>query len=289
MRTFTHYATPFTLAALALGLAACTPMMKQTLDNQKPKVSVVEQRITGLDFEKVSIAFGIKVDNPNPISIDVQGLDYDLKLDGHSFVSGKQDKQMQIAASGASQVELPLTMTFKEIEQGLSGLKGKDQVPYELNTGLLIKVPLLGTVRYDVVSKGMLPVPQLPRLSLQGLKIEKVSFTSATFVLNLQVDNPNNFSVALNALNYDLKINGKHWASGNSQTLGNIKEKQKSVISLPVTVSLLDIGSGFAELLKGGVDLNYAIVGKLNASTTHKLIGNFEMPVENSGRVKLSQ
>jgi len=289
MRIFARYTTPFTLAALAIGLAACSQLMKQTLENQKPKVSVVEQRITGLDFEKVSIAFGIKVDNPNPIGIDLQGLDYDLKLAGHGFVSGKQDKQMQIAASGASQVELPLSMTFKEIEKALSGLKGKEQIPYELNTGLLIKIPLLGTLRYEVVSQGILPVPQLPKFTLQGLKVEKVSFNSATFMLNLQVDNPNNFSVALNALNYDLKINGKHWTSGNSHTLGNIKENQISVISLPATVSLLDIGSGFAELLKGGVDLNYLIVGKLNASTSNKLIGNFDMPVESSGSVKLTQ
>lgn len=289
MRTFVNYATPLTLAAFVLGLAACTPMVKQAFENQKPQVSVVDQRLTGLDFERVSLAFGIQVDNPNPIGIDLQGLDYDLKLDGHSFVAGKQDKQMKIAASGSSRIELPLSMTFKEIEKGLSGLKGKDQVPYELTTGLLIRVPLLGTVRYPVVSQGVLPIPQLPKLALQGIKLESIGFTGATLALSLQVDNPNNFSVALNALNYDLTINGKHWASGNSQTLGDIKEKQKSLISLPVTISLMDLGSGFSNLLKSGVDLNYNLVGKLNASTSNKLIGNFDMPFDNSGRVKLAQ
>ncbi len=264
-------------------------MVKQVFENQKPQVSVVDQRLTGLDFEKVSIAFGIQVDNPNPIGIDLQGLDYDFKLDGHSFVKGKQDKQINIVASGASRIELPLSMAFKEIEQGLSGLKGKDHVPYELTTGLLIRVPLLGTVRYPVVSQGVLPVPQLPKISLQGIKLENLGFTGATLALSVLIDNPNNFSVALNALNYDLTINGKRWARGNSQTLGNIKEKQESLISIPVTISLMDLGSGFSNLLKSGVDLNYNLVGKLNASTSNKLIGNFDMPFDNSGRVKLAQ
>lgn len=289
MRAFAYYTTPLALATIALSLAACTPMMKQAFENQKPHVSVVDQRLTGLDFEKVSIAFGIQVDNPNPIGIDLQGLDYELKLDGHSFITGKQDKQMPIAASGSSRIELPLGMTFKEIEQGLSGLKGKNEVPYELTTGLLIRVPLLGTVRYPVVSKGVLPVPQLPRISLQGIKLEKLNFSGATMALRVLVDNPNNFSVALNALNYDLTINGKHWASGNSQTLGNIREKQKSLITLPLTISLMDLGSGFSGLLKSGADLNYVITGRLNASTGNKLIGNFEMPFDNSGHVKLAQ
>lgn len=289
MRAFAFYATPLTVAAIVLGLSACTPMVKQALNNQKPQVSVADQRITGLDFERVTLAFGIKVDNPNPIGIDLQGLDYDLKLDGHSLLAGKQEKPMQIAASGASRIELPLSMTFKEIEQGLSGLKGKDQVPYELTTGLMIKVPLLGTFRYPVVSRGVLPVPQLPRISLQSLKLEKLNFTGATLALQVLVDNPNDFSVALNSLDYDLTINGKHWASGKSKTLGNIREKQKSVISLPLSVNLMDLGDGFSSLLKSGADLDYAIVGKLNASTSNKLIGNFDMPLENSGRVKLAQ
>ncbi len=289
MRVSAIYTRPLTLAAVVLGLAACTPMVKQAFDYQKPQVSVADQRLTGLNFESVSIAFGLKVDNPNPIGIVLEGLDYDLKLDGRSFLMGKQDKQMQIAASGASRIELPLSMTFKEIKQGLSGLKGKDEVPYELTTGLLIKVPLLGTYRYPVVSQGVLPVPQLPVVSLQRLKVESLSFTGATLALQLLVDNPNNFSVVLNSLEYGLKINGKQWASGHSQTLGNIKEKQKSVISLPVNISLMDLGAGFSTLLKGNEELNYTIVGKLNASTSNKFIGNFDMPIETSGRVKVAQ
>lgn len=289
MRAYACYATPLTIAALVLGLSACTPMVRQALENQRPQVSVVDERLTGLDFERITIAFGIKVDNPNPVGIDLEGLDYELKLDGHSFLAGKQDKQMQIAASGASRVELPLSMTFKEIQEGLSGLKGKDQVPYELTTGLMIKVPLLGTFRYPVVSQGVLPVPQLPAISLQSLKLENLSFSGATLMLKLLVDNPNDFSVSLNSLNYDVKINGKHLANGNSQTLGNIREKQKSVISLPLSIGLMDLSSGFSDMLKSSEPLNYAVVGKLNGSTSNRLIGNFDMPIESSGRIRLSQ
>jgi hypothetical protein len=61
------------------------------------------------------------------------------------------------------------------------------------------------------------------------------------------------------------------------------------VISLPLSVNLMDLGDGFSSLLKSGADLDYAIVGKLNASTSNKLIGNFDMPLETSGRVKLAQ
>lgn len=288
MRTFFSCTTPLSIAALMLGLAACTPMMKRALENQRPQVSVADQRVTGLDFEHVEIAFGIRVDNPNPVGIDLQGLDYDLKLDGRSFLTGKQDKTMQVAASGASRVELPLSLTFKEIKAGLSGLKGKDEVPYELTTGLMIKVPLLGSFRYPVVSRGVMPVPQLPVISLQSLKLESLNFSGATLSLKLLVDNPNNFSVALDSLDYDLKINGQHLAHGSSSTLGNIKEKQKSVISLPLSISLMNLSSGISDVLKSRETLNYTIAGKLSGSSSNKLIGHFDMPIERSGNVKLN-
>ena len=51
----------------------------------------------------------------------------------------------------------------------------------------------------------------------------------------------------------------------------------------------MDLGAGFSNMLKGGEELNYEIVGKLNASTSNKLIGNFDMPIETSGRVKVAQ
>lgn len=290
MRTSKTYAALLTTATILAGLTACTSMdMQQALENQKPKVSVTDQRLTGLDFERITIAFGIKVDNPNPVDINLAGLDYDLKLGGRSFISGKQDKAMKIAASGASRVELPLSMSFKEIQQGISELKDKDQVPYELTTGLMIQVPLLGTIRYPVVTQGVLPVPRMPTISLQSLKLEKLTFSGATLSVNLQVDNPNDFSVALNALNYALKINGKHWASGNSQTLGAIQAKQKNTISLPVTINLMDLGNGFSNLLASGEDLNYSLSGKLDANSSHALIGRFALPFDTNGRVKLSQ
>jgi LEA14-like dessication related protein len=279
-----------TVTALMVGLSACAPVdIKQALENQTPKVSVVDQRLTRLDFERINLAFGIKVDNPNPVGIKLAGLDYDLKLAGQSFASGKQSKHMALAASGASQFELPLSMVFSEIYQAISNLKDKDQIPYELTTGLIIDVPLLGKMRYPVKAQGVLPLPRLPDISVKEIRLEKLNFSGATLALNLQVDNPNAFSVALNKLNYDFKVNGKRWASGNKQTLGTVKTKQKNIISLPITLNFMELGSGLYSLLNSGKDLNYSLSGKLDASSGNQLIGNFDMPFDTNGRVKLSQ
>jgi LEA14-like dessication related protein len=283
--------TPVILSAtLLFTLGACTPVeIKKALKGQTPTVSVADQRLTRLDFERVNLAFDLQVQNPNPVALSLAGLDYDLQLGGASFVSGKQGKQMSLAAAGPSHFELPLSLSYKEIYQALGNLKGKDEIPYQLTTGLMIDVPLLGKMRYPVTAQGVLPVPRLPTISVQALTLQRLSFSGATLSLNLEVDNPNAFNVALDNLNYDFMVNGKRWLSGNRQSLGALTPKQKSVITLPITLNFMELGSSLYGLLNSGTALNYSLSGKLDAASSHPLIGKFAMPFDNNGLIKLAQ
>lgn len=275
---------------LTLALSACAPGdVKEALTDQRPKVSVADQRLTSLDFKQVKLAFDIQVDNPNPFGLELAGLDYDLKLAGHSFASGNQDKHMQLAASGPSHFELPLSMAFAEIYQGLKGLKGKSEVPYELTTGLMIDVPLLGKLRYPVTAKGLLPLPQLPKVKLQNLTLEKLNYTSANLALKLQVDNPNAFSLGLDRLRYDLTVNGKRWASADQASLGSVQQQQQNTITLPLTLHFMELGTSVYNLLSSGQKLDYRLNGTLDASSSNSLIGKFDMPFNNRGQISLSK
>lgn len=290
MNRTTRLTTLCAMSLALLGLNACAPVdIKESLANHKPTVSVTDQRLTRLDFERVNMAFDIQVKNPNPVGINLAGLDYDLKLAGHSFAAGRQGKQMKLAASGASSFELPLSMAFKEIYAGVKQLKGKDQIPYELTTGLMIEVPLLGKLRYPITTSGTLPLPRLPKISLKNLSLTKLNYTRATLALRLQVDNPNAFSVGLDRLNYDFTVNGKQWLSGSKNGLGHLQKGQQSVITLPITLNFAQMGSSLYGLLQGGQDLNYSLNGKLDASSGHQLIGNFAMPFASSGKVRLAR
>lgn len=286
--------TPSLLAPLALvlgvALAACAPTdVRKALENQKPTVSLADQKLTALDFEHVDLLFGLKVDNPNPIGLTLGGLDYDLKLAGQSFVTGNQDKQMKLAASGASRIDLPVSLAFADIYKGLKDLQGQSEVPYELTTGLLIDVPLLGKLRYPVTTKGVLPLPKLPKVSLKGISVDKLSLTSATLALKLQVDNPNGFNLGLDRLRYDLTVNGKRWASADKSALGDVKEQQTNTLTLPLTLHLMELGSGVYNLLGSSQPLDYSLSGTLDASSANQLIGKFGMPFTSNGRVSLSR
>ncbi len=278
------------LVTTLLGLTACAPdNIREAVENQKPRVSVTQARLTGLNFDQVDMLFTIQVDNPNPVGIKLAALDYDLQLADHSFASGTQKKGMKLQAAGRSDIELPLSLGFKEIYQGLGNLAEHDEIPYQLTTGLSIDVPLLGKLRYPVTTKGKLPLPKLPKISLQSLSLDQLSLSGATLALNLAVENPNGFNIALDKLAYDFKVNGKSWLNGNRSSLGTITQQQKNQITLPINLNFLEMGSSLYTLLGSHQELDYSLSGKLNASSDLPLLRNFDMPISSSGKVKLQR
>lgn len=275
---------------VAASLSACVPgNVKEAMENQKPRVKVSGQRLTHLDFDRADLSFDLQIKNPNPIGISLAGMDYDLKLAGNSFVSGNKAQKLRIPANRKSKVELPLSLSFTEIFEGLKKLSDKKTIPYELTTGLKIDVPLLGALRYPVTTRGTIPVPRLPSISVKGISMEKMSLSGARMLLKMEVDNPNVFGLGLNALNYDLTVNGQRWASGNKVNVGKIQKNGKSEISLPVTLNFMELGSGIYSLLNSNQALDYQFSGKLKANGDHPLIGNFSLPFDNRGSTTLVQ
>ncbi len=278
------------LFGLLIQLTACAPGdVRQALDNQKPTVTLSDKKLTALDFESADLLFGFKVSNPNPVALSLAGMDYELKLAGHSFVSGNQTRKMRLAASGDSRIELPVSLAFADIYKGLKDMRGKSEVPYELTTALHINVPLLGKMRFPVTTKGVLPLPSLPKVSLKGITLDKLSLTTATLSIQLQVENPNSFNLGLDRLRYDLMVNGQRWASADRRSLGRVKKRQSNTLSLPITLHLVELGSGVYNLLNSSQPLEFSLSGNLNASSANQLIGKFDMPFSSNGRVSLSR
>ncbi|MDQ7016346.1 MAG: LEA type 2 family protein, partial [Gammaproteobacteria bacterium] len=97
------------------------------------------------------------------------------------------------------------------------------------------------------------------------------------------------FSLALDKLDYTLKVNGAQWFKGVQNNVGNIKANGKSVINLPLSLNFMDLGSGLFSVLSGGKALNYDIQGTMGATSDNALIGAFQLPINQQGSVNLSR
>jgi LEA14-like dessication related protein len=272
----------------SLFLLGCATLEQvgQALEGQKPSASVQGLKMTGLDRNGVNLVFDVAVDNPNPVGISLAGLDYDLKLLGSSFLQGDQPMGMKLAANGNSQVQVPVRLGFQQLLNSYQQLKGAEKVGYELDLGMGFEVPLLGKVRVPVNYRGEFPIPEMPTVSLRSLDVQQLTMSGAQLLLQLEVDNPNQFSLLLDKLNYNLKLNGYDVGGGLVKKAANIRQDGRGTLSLPLSLDFAQAGMGlYSALLGKGV--SYDLSGSMQASSSNPILESFRIPLDRQGRVDL--
>jgi LEA14-like dessication related protein len=281
-------ALPILILVFPLLLVGCATLEEvgQALEGQKPTAEVKGVKLTQLDFNGVDLAFDVKVDNPNPVGISLSGLDYDLKLLGSQFLSGEQPMGMRLAAKDSSQVAVPVRLEFKQLLAAYQQLKSADKAGYDLDLGLGFDVPVLGNLRVPVSYSGELPIPKMPELKVRSLDVQKLSMSGAKLMMQLEVDNPNTFSLFLNQLNYNLKLNGFDVGGGQVTQPVDLKQNGQGVINLPVSLDFAQAGMGLYKALLGK-GINYDLSGLMKASGSNPIFSGFTMPLDKKGTVGL--
>lgn len=278
-----------TFVMVSLVLYSGCSTINQLAKMQKPEAKVQNVSIAGLSFDAINLLFDIDVRNPNSLGIKLNNFDYDMQINGNSFLSGVNDNGLEIAANGQKTVQLPLTLKFADLYKTFTGLIGEDSTAYRLNAGFAFDVPVLGSVRVPVNKSGSLPNLKLPKISIGSLKLGKLNFSGADLELNINIDNPNVFGINLNDLAYKFNVNGRSWGTGKADKLLNVSKKGKATLKLPISLNFLEMGTGLFNIIKGGEALNYNFDGDVNFDSTLPLLGNTKLRFDKNGKLKIER
>lgn len=270
------------LLCICLVLAGCTAL-KKAARVRTPDLSVESVRLAGLSFHDLDLVFDLGIDNPNPLPVTLSGFDYDLLIEGDSFLKGKQEEPTRIAAAGKSVVQLPLTLDFGDLRRVFSSLKDQDSTAYELVCELVFDLPVLGVRRLPLRYRGRVPVVKPPRVDVGDLRIKKLNFTGADLELELRLDNPNPFGLALDRLDYQFAVGGKPWASGATDRPIDLEGKSAQTVTLPVSLDFVRMGLTAYRALSRKAPLDYHLTGQLDLGATLPLLPRAILPVDLSG------
>lgn len=273
---------------LVLSISSCSVFQGFVKERIKePEVDFIGAKISALSFDGVDLLFDLRIQNPNNIGLKLAGFDYDFLLDGNPFVKGNQNKGIEIPSLGAENIQLPLTLKFTDIYQTFQNLREQGVSNYQIKCGFSFDVPVLGAIRIPVSKTGELPMIKLPKLSFNALKLDKLTLTGANLKLSLKMNNPNVFSMILDKMQYDFKLNGLSIISGLSNKSMQMKEKGESIIDIPVSVDFLTVGMSAYQILNGNKTLNYQLGGNLDLTSSLPLLGKVNLPFELSGKTNL--
>jgi LEA14-like dessication related protein len=267
-------------------LSGCAQLSKKA-DAIKPTAEVTNVRLANINFEQADLVFDLAVENRNPVALKLSGLNYNLKIENQSVVSGVAASGMQIKASSTSTVELPVSLKFDDLKKLPGELMNKDSIVYQLDTQFVVNLPVIGDMTIPVSKQGELPVPKLPRIKIKDVKIKKLGFTEANIVAQVEIDNPNAFDLGLSDMNYKLNINQQTWGQGKISQSSSIPKKGKGTIDIPVTLNLLSMGPAVYTLLSKKQAFEYHLVGGVTLDTGIELLRNYTMPLDIKGKSAL--
>ena len=263
--------------------------LKELASIQKPTVTLDNVQVTGLTFDDISLKFDIAIDNPNQLSVNLAGFDYDFLLNDQSFIQGQQSDELSIQAQSRSIVELPVDLVFKDIYKSYQNLKNLDSTDYQLKVGLLFDLPVLGQTKIPVSMKGRFPLIKIPTLAIESLHLTNLNLFSANLQLNIRLDNPNSISLLLNKINYKFRVNGIEWISGLNENPQMIEQNTKSILEIPIRLNFMQIGQTAYNLVSGTSSVNYNLDGFLNFGSSGGLIQNQNVTFNQSGTMPIQR
>lgn len=104
-----------------------------------------------------------------------------------------------------------------------------------------------------------------PHVKLAGLELEQVKLLEQRFVVTLRVSNPNNVSVTIDGVDFDLFLNGGAVASGASREAVTLPSQGDAYVKIRVNTRLDQLWKQLRAQQKQGGPLNYEIKGRLHA------------------------
>lgn len=275
------------LGALLL-LGGCAAV-EEELARRQPDVAVDSARLGAVSFDSAELLADVRIDNPNPVSVNLAGFDYDLQLAGRSMLAGERRRALRIGANEAASIEVPLKIDFADVRDIVRDVGSRDEIDYTLAMGLDIDVPVLGMRTIPATTSGTLPVPSMPSVSLERLRVDELGWSGARATLELVVDNPNTFGLDLDRLNYDLAVNGDAWLSGDEGMTASVPAKGTGRVNIPVQLDFATIGRGAYRLLTGSGDFNYALDGNLEGVAGDARLGAFDFDFNRRGEAGIQR
>jgi LEA14-like dessication related protein len=268
-------------------LSSCAELAKHA-ETIKPTARLTGTHLANINFEQADLVFDLAVENQNPVAINLAGLNYDLKIENQSLISGVTAQGLEIKPASTSTVQLPVTLKFDDLRKLPDELWQKDRFAYQLDTKIVVDLPIIGNYAIPLSRSGELPVPKMPVIKVNSVKIKNLSLTAAEVVAQVEIDNPNAFDLAFSDFDYQLDINQQNWGKGSISQRNNIPQKSKGTIEIPVKLNIMSMGQTAYQLLSNKQPLEYQLKGAMTLDTGIELLRNYRMPLDIKGKASLN-
>lgn len=152
------------LLAVAALLGACAHLGNLS---QKPEVSIAGLTLVHLGLFEQRFVLRLRVQNPNDVDLPVNGLSFEIELNGQAFMKGLSDRAVTVRRFGETVFEVMATSTLDGTLKQLRELQksGRDRVDYRVIGRL--NVSGIGNIPFE--RRGDLQMPSIENIPKKAL------------------------------------------------------------------------------------------------------------------------
>lgn len=110
-------------------LTGCSSFSKMI---EKPKVTLDNLKVQDPTLTGATLVFGLMVDNPNAVALQVDELIYDLEISGRALSSGRLAEGAKVPAREKAIVEIPVAVKYSDLFESVIGLLKNQSSPYRI-------------------------------------------------------------------------------------------------------------------------------------------------------------
>jgi LEA14-like dessication related protein len=126
-------------------------------------------------------------------------------------------------------------------------------------------------------------IMEKPSFTLRGVTLSPISLAEMNLLLDLDVQNPNNFDLTLKSFGYTIYLKNEEIGNGRLEKELLIPSSSTTQIRVPLVAKFKDL-SGSLKAIFTGDDLPYKIEGTADFST---VFGSLNFPFSKEGRINL--
>lgn len=92
-----------------------------------------------------------------------------------------------------------------------------------------------------------------PDVKLRDVQVQGLGFNAQTFLLTFDISNPNPFPLPVNRVSYGLKLDGQHFASGETDGEVRVPASGATQFAISVDLDLLNTAPRLLSIIRDGV------------------------------------
>lgn len=224
-----------------LCLSACAGGIEQ-LNNlvKTPTVNYKSMALGQVSGENIELRPTFSLLNSNAFPMPIDTVDYQFSLNGKQMFNGMTQPIGTLNPNVAKEVTLGVNLTGNV----LNSLQQSLMMTKELSYKVAGNIKVMG-IALPFEHAATLYVP---KVNVSDVKVASANMSQLQLVVKLAIDNPNDFLLPLENINYTIASNGRDLLSGQ---LTNQRIKQgANVIKVPLTIGTSKLVSSVFSLMR---------------------------------------